>query len=141
MTFSDYIDYLHGKRIGVIGFGVSNQPLVRVLLRSGCDAGGAQRAREAALDSLVGRRWCMGWAGFSGQRPHRPGVAGVGVGHLAGVGEALAPVVAAIACGRMAAGTIDCGALGVDGAAAPWRLFSLLFCNAALSALHGHHIQ
>ena len=37
MTFSDYIDYLHGKRIGVIGFGVSNQPLVRVLLRSGCD--------------------------------------------------------------------------------------------------------
>ena len=29
MTFSDYIDYLRGKRIGVIGFGVSNQPLVR----------------------------------------------------------------------------------------------------------------
>ena len=37
MTFSDYIDYLRGKRIGVIGFGVSNQPLVRVLLRNGCD--------------------------------------------------------------------------------------------------------
>ena len=37
MTFSDYMDYLRGKRIGVIGFGVSNQPLVRVLLRSGCD--------------------------------------------------------------------------------------------------------
>ncbi len=35
MTFSDYIDYLHGKRIGVIGFGVSNQPLVRVLLPGG----------------------------------------------------------------------------------------------------------
>ena len=28
---------LKGKRIGVIGFGVSNQPLVRVLLRNGCD--------------------------------------------------------------------------------------------------------
>ena len=37
MTFSDYMDYLRGKRIGVIGFGVSNQPLVRVLLRNGCD--------------------------------------------------------------------------------------------------------
>ena len=37
MTFSDYIDYLRDKRIGVIGFGVSNQPLVRVLLRNGCD--------------------------------------------------------------------------------------------------------
>ena len=35
MTFSDYMDYLRGKRIGVIGFGVSNQPLVRVLLRNG----------------------------------------------------------------------------------------------------------
>ena len=37
MTFSDYMDYLRDKRIGVIGFGVSNQPLVRVLLRNGCD--------------------------------------------------------------------------------------------------------
>ena len=33
MTFSDYMDYLRVQRIGVIGFGVSNQPLVRVLLR------------------------------------------------------------------------------------------------------------
>ena len=38
MTFSDYINYLRDKRIGVIGFGVSNQPLVRVLLRNGLSA-------------------------------------------------------------------------------------------------------
>lgn len=49
MTFSDYIDYLHGKRIGVIGFGVSNQPLVRVLLRSGCDVTVCDRRERAQL--------------------------------------------------------------------------------------------
>ena len=54
MTFSDYMDYLRDKRIGVIGFGVSNQPLVRVLLRSGCDVTvcGRRRGRGA------GRKVC-----------------------------------------------------------------------------------
>lgn len=51
MTFSDYIDYLHGKRIGVIGFGVSNQPLVRVLLRSGCDVTVCDRRERAQLST------------------------------------------------------------------------------------------
>ena len=49
MTFSDYMDYLRGKRIGVIGFGVSNQPLVRVLLRSGCDVTVCDRRERAQL--------------------------------------------------------------------------------------------
>ena len=49
MTFSDYIDYLRGKRIGVIGFGVSNQPLVRVLLRNGCDVTVCDRRERAQL--------------------------------------------------------------------------------------------
>ena len=49
MTFSDYIDYLRDKRIGVIGFGVSNQPLVRVLLRSGCDVTVCDRRERAQL--------------------------------------------------------------------------------------------
>lgn len=53
MTFSDYIDYLRDKRIGVIGFGVSNQPLVRVLLRSGCDVTVCDR-RERAQLGVVG---------------------------------------------------------------------------------------
>ena len=49
MTFSDYIDYLRGKRIGVIGFGVSNQPLVRVLLQNGCDVTVCDRRERAQL--------------------------------------------------------------------------------------------
>ena len=49
MTFSDYMDYLCGKRIGVIGFGVSNQPLVRVLLRNGCDVTVCDRRDRAQL--------------------------------------------------------------------------------------------
>ena len=49
MTFSDYMDYLRGKRIGVIGFGVSNQPLVRVLLRNGCDVMVCDRRDRAQL--------------------------------------------------------------------------------------------
>ena len=51
MTFSDYIDYLRDKRIGVIGFGVSNQPLVRVLLRSGCDVTVCDRRERAQLST------------------------------------------------------------------------------------------
>ena len=49
MTFSDYINYLRDKRIGVIGFGVSNQPLVRVLLRNGCDVTVCDRRERAQL--------------------------------------------------------------------------------------------
>ena len=49
MTFSDYMDYLRDKRIGVIGFGVSNQPLVRVLLRNGCDVTVCDRRERAQL--------------------------------------------------------------------------------------------
>ena len=56
MTFSDYIDYLHGKRIGVIGFGVSNQPLVRVLLRSGCDVTVCDRRERAQLGAAGGKK-------------------------------------------------------------------------------------
>ena len=40
---------LKGKRIGVIGFGVSNQPLVRVLLRNGCDVTVCDRRDRAQL--------------------------------------------------------------------------------------------
>lgn len=70
MTFSDYIDYLHGKRIGVIGFGVSNQPLVRVLLRSGCDVTVCDRRERAQLSTAgdeaaaQGREVCP-WRGLS----------------------------------------------------------------------------
>ena len=55
MTFSDYIDYLRDKRIGVIGFGVSNQPLVRVLLQNGCDVTVCDR-RSSARPGMRPRR-------------------------------------------------------------------------------------
>ena len=61
MTFSDYIDYLRGKRIGVIGFGVSNQPLVRVLLRNGCDV--------TVCDSLEGFTMSDAVVTESGSKP------------------------------------------------------------------------
>lgn len=37
MDYHQYLESLCGKRIGVIGFGVSNQPLVDALLDAGCD--------------------------------------------------------------------------------------------------------
>lgn len=37
MDYRFYLDSLKGKRIGVIGFGVSNQPLVNALLDAGCN--------------------------------------------------------------------------------------------------------
>lgn len=37
MDYQSYLESLKGKRIGVIGFGVSNQPLVEALLGAGCD--------------------------------------------------------------------------------------------------------
>ena len=37
MTLSEYVDGLRGKKIDVIGIGVSNIPLIRKLAESGCD--------------------------------------------------------------------------------------------------------
>ena len=37
MTLNAYIDGLKGKRIAVLGIGVSNRPLLRLLLDAGCD--------------------------------------------------------------------------------------------------------
>ena len=37
MTLDEYVESLKGKRIAAIGIGVSNLPLIELLLRSGCD--------------------------------------------------------------------------------------------------------
>ena len=37
MTLQEYIDSIKGKRIAVVGAGVSNMPLIRLLLSNGCD--------------------------------------------------------------------------------------------------------
>jgi len=54
MSLSEYCRSLQGKRILVVGLGVSNQPLVRVLLAHGLDVTGCDRRAEpdAALRAL-----------------------------------------------------------------------------------------
>ena len=49
MDYQQYLESLRGKRIGVIGFGVSNQPLVTALLGAGCDVTVCDQREFAAL--------------------------------------------------------------------------------------------
>lgn len=37
ITLQQYLDSLQGKRVAVIGIGVSNTPLIKTLLRAGID--------------------------------------------------------------------------------------------------------
>ena len=66
MDYQSYLESLRGKRIGVIGFGVSNQPLVQALLETGCDVTVCdQRTMEAlgeagAKAAAEGAKFCLG---------------------------------------------------------------------------------
>jgi len=53
MTFEQYFTALRGKRIAVLGLGVSNRPLVRLLLEFGCDVTGCDRTPREKLDAEV----------------------------------------------------------------------------------------
>ena len=53
MTFEQYFTGLRGKRIAVLGLGVSNRPLVRLLLEFGCDVTGCDRTPREKLDQEV----------------------------------------------------------------------------------------
>ena len=48
--FDDFFRSLSTKRIAVLGLGVSNRPLVRILLRYGCQVIGCDRIERDALD-------------------------------------------------------------------------------------------
>ena len=48
-AFETYFESLKGKRIAVFGLGVSNRPLVRLLLEFGCDVTGCDREKLEAL--------------------------------------------------------------------------------------------
>ena len=52
-AFENYFNNLKGKRIAVMGLGVSNQPLVRLLLEFGCDVTGCDRTPREKLDAEV----------------------------------------------------------------------------------------
>ena len=52
-AFEQYFTGLRGKRIAVLGLGVSNRPLVRLLLEAGCDVTGCDRTPREKLDDEV----------------------------------------------------------------------------------------
>ena len=59
MTLQQYVDSIKGKRIAVIGIGVSNTPLIELLCRNGCDVTACDRrspeqmgAEKVRLESL-----------------------------------------------------------------------------------------
>ncbi len=52
-AFETYFESLKGKKIAVFGLGVSNRPLVRLLLEFGCDVLGCDRTERENLDEEV----------------------------------------------------------------------------------------
>ncbi len=52
-AFNEYFEALRGKRIAVLGLGVSNRPLVRLLLEHGCTVTGCDRTQREKLDGEV----------------------------------------------------------------------------------------
>ncbi len=51
--FDEYFDALRGKTVGVLGLGVSNRPLTRLLLEHGCRVVGCDRTPREKLDDEV----------------------------------------------------------------------------------------
>ena len=54
MTLREYIDRLRGKTVAVIGIGVSNTPLLRLLLREGISVTACDRSSREKLGALAG---------------------------------------------------------------------------------------
>ena len=52
-AFEKYFTSLRGKKIAVFGLGVSNRPLVRLLLEFGCDVVGCDRTSREKIDDEV----------------------------------------------------------------------------------------
>ena len=52
-AFNRYFESLRGKKIAVLGLGVSNRPLVRLLLQFGCDVTGSDRTPREKLEDEV----------------------------------------------------------------------------------------
>ena len=49
MTLTEYLSSLHDKRIAVVGIGVSNKPLLKLLLESGCDVTACDKSTRDKL--------------------------------------------------------------------------------------------
>ena len=59
-AFDTYFTGLKNKKIAVLGLGVSNRPLVRLLLEYGCDVVGCDRTPREKLDAEVLELEAMG---------------------------------------------------------------------------------
>ena len=53
VPFETYFENLRGKEVAVLGLGVSNRPLVRLLLEFGCKVSGGDRTEREKLDAEV----------------------------------------------------------------------------------------
>ena len=53
IPFETYFENLRGKNVAVLGLGVSNRPLVRLLLEFGCIVSGGDRTEREKLDAEV----------------------------------------------------------------------------------------
>lgn len=66
MTLKDYIFSINNKRIGVIGIGVSNKPLIIKLLENGCNVTACDRRSSEELGDdyfellKLGAKFCLG---------------------------------------------------------------------------------
>jgi len=54
MTLQDYLHSLQGKSVAVIGIGVSNTPLIRLLRKAGIDVTACDKKSREALGDIVG---------------------------------------------------------------------------------------
>ena len=52
-AFATYFENLRGKKIALLGLGVSNQPIVKLLLEFGCDVTGCDRTPREKLDESI----------------------------------------------------------------------------------------
>lgn len=60
MTLQEYVDAIRGKRIAVLGIGVSNTPLIELLCRSGCDVTACDRRSEEQMGEEAARLLKLG---------------------------------------------------------------------------------
>ena len=60
ITLQDYLTSLQGKRVAVIGIGVSNTPLIKTLLQAGISVTACDKAPRTAFGALADELESMG---------------------------------------------------------------------------------
>ena len=62
MTFEEYLSSLQNKTVAVIGIGVSNQPLIRLLLERGIAVTACDKKNRETLGIVAEQLEANGWA-------------------------------------------------------------------------------